>query len=113
MRRVGKGFSGMDTPLFDGMLVPQQVHDDVADAAENKDASNEISDEPTPPSPTLPPQQELIPSPLQVESTPPPSPHQSPIAKPSSPPPQQPSQPPPQQPSQPEDISHSAMALLN
>nr|GEU98610.1 ribonuclease H-like domain-containing protein [Tanacetum cinerariifolium] len=110
---VGKGFSGMDTPLFDGMLVPQQVHDDVADAAENKDAANEISDEPTPPSPTLPPQQELIPSPSQVESTPPPSAHQSPIAQPSSPPPQQPSQPPPQQPSQPEDISHSAMALLN
>nr|GEX96490.1 hypothetical protein [Tanacetum cinerariifolium] len=53
---VGKGFSEVDTPLFDGMLVPQQVHDDVADA----DA------EPTPPSPTLattpPPQQELIPS---------------------------------------------------
>nr|GEX35088.1 retrovirus-related Pol polyprotein from transposon TNT 1-94 [Tanacetum cinerariifolium] len=40
-----------------------------------------------------------------VEATPPPSPHQSPIAQPSSPP--------PQQPSQPEDISHSAMALLN
>nr|GEV54054.1 RNA-directed DNA polymerase, eukaryota [Tanacetum cinerariifolium] len=30
MRRVGKGFSGVDTPLFEGMLVPQQVHDDVA-----------------------------------------------------------------------------------
>nr|GEY20015.1 copia protein [Tanacetum cinerariifolium]GEY20331.1 copia protein [Tanacetum cinerariifolium] len=31
MRRVGKGFFGVDTLLFDGMLVPQQVHDDVAD----------------------------------------------------------------------------------
>nr|GEW23505.1 hypothetical protein [Tanacetum cinerariifolium] len=31
MRRVGKGFSGVDTLLFDGMLVAQLVHDDVAD----------------------------------------------------------------------------------
>nr|GEW32741.1 hypothetical protein [Tanacetum cinerariifolium] len=30
MRKVGKGFFGVDTPLFAGMLVPQQVHDDVA-----------------------------------------------------------------------------------
>nr|GEU42243.1 putative ribonuclease H-like domain-containing protein [Tanacetum cinerariifolium] len=29
---VGKGFYGVDTPLFEGMLVPQQVHDDI-DAA--------------------------------------------------------------------------------
>nr|GEY25564.1 retrovirus-related Pol polyprotein from transposon TNT 1-94 [Tanacetum cinerariifolium] len=28
MRRVGKGFFGVDTPLFEGMLVPQQVPDD-------------------------------------------------------------------------------------
>nr|GEX72102.1 hypothetical protein [Tanacetum cinerariifolium] len=109
MRRVGKGFSGVDTLLFDGMLVPQQVKDEVADAVENEDAANEISAEPTPPSPTPvttpPPQQELIPSPSQVESTPPSSPHQSLITQPSSPP--------PQQPSPPEDISHSTMALLN
>nr|GFC31886.1 hypothetical protein [Tanacetum cinerariifolium] len=52
MRRVGKGFSRMDTLLFDGMLVPQQVHDDVADAAEDEDAANDISAEPTPPLPT-------------------------------------------------------------
>nr|GEU69218.1 hypothetical protein [Tanacetum cinerariifolium] len=85
------------------------VQDEVVDAAENEDAANEISPKPTPPSPTPattpPPQQALIPSPSQVESTLPPSPHQSPIDQPSSPP--------PQQPSQPEDISHSAMALLN
>nr|GEX20216.1 hypothetical protein [Tanacetum cinerariifolium] len=31
MKRVGKGFSRVDTPLFDEMLIPQQVHDDVAD----------------------------------------------------------------------------------
>nr|GEU72959.1 reverse transcriptase domain-containing protein [Tanacetum cinerariifolium] len=63
MRRVGKGFSGVDTPLFDEMLVPQQVHDDVAVAAEDEDIANEIPTEPTPPSPatTPPPQSELIP----------------------------------------------------
>nr|GEV05497.1 hypothetical protein [Tanacetum cinerariifolium] len=85
------------------------VQDDVADAVEDKDAANDISAEPTPPLPTPattpPPQQELIPSPSQVESTPPPSPHQSPIT--------QLSLPTLQQPSQPEDISHSVMALLN
>nr|GEW15023.1 hypothetical protein [Tanacetum cinerariifolium]GEW20026.1 hypothetical protein [Tanacetum cinerariifolium] len=84
----------MDTLLFDGMLVPQQVQNDVAIAAEDVDAANEISVEPTPPSPTpatTPPhQQELIPAPSQVKSTLPPSPHHSPIAQPSSPPPQQP-----------------------
>nr|GEU31160.1 hypothetical protein [Tanacetum cinerariifolium] len=52
MRRVGKGFSRVDTLLFDGMLVPQQVQDDVADVAEDEDAANEISAELTPPSPT-------------------------------------------------------------
>nr|GEV95772.1 hypothetical protein [Tanacetum cinerariifolium] len=96
MRRVGKGFSGVDTSLFDGMLVPQQVQDDVATGAEDEGAANEIYVEPTPPSPTPattpPPQQELIPSPLKVESNPPPSPHQSTIAQPSSPTPQQPNQ---------------------
>nr|GEU57704.1 hypothetical protein [Tanacetum cinerariifolium] len=67
--KVGKGFSGVDTPLFDGMLVTQQVQDDVIDTVEDEDATNEISVEPTPPLPTPattpPPQQELIPSPSQ------------------------------------------------
>nr|GEY28864.1 barwin-like endoglucanase [Tanacetum cinerariifolium] len=62
MRRVGKGFSGVDTSLFEGMFVPQQVHDDVA---------NDVAD---------------------VAPTPPPSPHQSHISPPSSPPQQQPLQ---------------------
>nr|GFB67120.1 hypothetical protein [Tanacetum cinerariifolium] len=61
MRRVGKGFFGVDTLLFGGMLVPQQVHDEVADAAKDEDAANEISAELIPPSPTPattpPPQQ--------------------------------------------------------
>nr|GEZ71235.1 hypothetical protein [Tanacetum cinerariifolium] len=72
MRRVGKGFSGVDTSLFDGMLVPQQVHD-VVDATKNKDDANEISAKPTPPLPTPattpPPQQELIPLPSQTCAT--------------------------------------------
>nr|GEU57270.1 hypothetical protein [Tanacetum cinerariifolium] len=59
MKRVGKGFSGVDTPLFKGMIVPQQVNDDVAnDVADVAPASH-------------------------------PSPYQSPIAPPSSPPQQQ------------------------
>nr|GEY64578.1 putative ribonuclease H-like domain-containing protein [Tanacetum cinerariifolium] len=108
--RVGKGFSGVDTPLFDGMLVPQQVHNDVQDATEDENDVNKVSAEPTPPSPRPattppPPQQELIPSPSHVESTPPPSPTQAQTDQPSSSP--------PQQPSQPEDISQSAMTILN
>nr|GFB08129.1 hypothetical protein [Tanacetum cinerariifolium] len=104
MRRVGKGFSKVDTPLFDGMLVPQQVQVDIDAAAEDEDAAEPTPHSPTPAT-TPPPQQELISSPPQAETTRPPSPHQSSIS--------QPSLPPPQPPSQPEDISHSAMALLN
>nr|GEU89125.1 putative ribonuclease H-like domain-containing protein [Tanacetum cinerariifolium] len=70
MRRIGKGFSGVDTPLFDDMLV-QQVQDDVTEVKEDKD--DEVSTAPTPPSPTPattppPPQQEPIPSPPQAQS---------------------------------------------
>nr|GEW77652.1 uncharacterized mitochondrial protein AtMg00810-like [Tanacetum cinerariifolium] len=83
---IGKGFSGVDTPLFDGMLVPQQVHD-VEDTAEDEDDDHEVSVEPTLPSPT----QEHIPSPPQAQTA-------------------QPSSPPPQQPLQTTDIS---MTLLN
>nr|GEU40828.1 hypothetical protein [Tanacetum cinerariifolium] len=85
MRRVGKVFSGVDTPLFGGILVPQQAQN-VEVATEDEDAANEVSAKPTPPSPTPatpppPPQQEHIPSPPQAET-----------AQPSSPPPQQPLQ---------------------
>nr|GEZ50479.1 hypothetical protein [Tanacetum cinerariifolium] len=44
LRRIGKGFSGVDTPLFDAMLVQQQVHDDVAEVEEDdnkEDASKQ------------------------------------------------------------------------
>nr|GEX16722.1 hypothetical protein [Tanacetum cinerariifolium] len=92
MRRVGKGFSEVETPLFEGMLVPQQVADDVA----------AVDAEPTPPSPTpatTPPPPQELPSTSQVAPTLPPSPI--------SPPPSHPQQP---QPSQPTTIS---MKLLN
>nr|GEZ12590.1 hypothetical protein [Tanacetum cinerariifolium] len=35
--RIGKGFSGVETPLFDAMLVQQQVQDDVAEVEEDED----------------------------------------------------------------------------
>nr|GEV19207.1 hypothetical protein [Tanacetum cinerariifolium] len=41
MRRIGKGFSGVDTLLFDGMLVQQQVQA-VEDVAEDEDDDNEL-----------------------------------------------------------------------
>nr|GEY17712.1 hypothetical protein [Tanacetum cinerariifolium] len=98
MRRIGKGFSGVDTPFFDSMLVQQQVQD-VEDAAEDEDGDNKVSAEHTPPSPTPattppPPQQESIPSPPQAQTA-------------------QPSSPPPQQPLPTVDISQSSMSLLN
>nr|GEW54853.1 uncharacterized mitochondrial protein AtMg00810-like [Tanacetum cinerariifolium] len=94
MKRVGKGLSGVYTPLFDGMLVPQQAQD--VEDAKDEDDVNEVSAEPTPPSPTPvtpppPPQQEHIPSPPQAATA-------------------QPSPPPQQQPSHNAEIS---MTLLN
>nr|GEW44325.1 retrovirus-related Pol polyprotein from transposon TNT 1-94 [Tanacetum cinerariifolium] len=41
MRRIGKGFLGVETPLFDAMLVPQQVQADVAEVEEVEDEDNE------------------------------------------------------------------------
>nr|GEV87759.1 uncharacterized mitochondrial protein AtMg00810-like [Tanacetum cinerariifolium] len=59
MRRVGKGFSGVETPLFKGMIVAQQA-DDVAGVDDDVPAATV---EPTPPSPPptiiSPPPQEL------------------------------------------------------
>nr|GEY13325.1 hypothetical protein [Tanacetum cinerariifolium]GEY17409.1 hypothetical protein [Tanacetum cinerariifolium] len=97
IRRIGKGFSGVDTPLFDAMLVQQQVQDHDAEVEEDED--DQESAAPTPPSPTPattppPPQQEPISSPPQAQSA-------------------QPSSPPQQQPSQTADISESLMTLLN
>nr|GEV37860.1 hypothetical protein [Tanacetum cinerariifolium] len=90
MRRIGKGFSGVDTHLFDGMLVQQLVHD-VEDVAEDENDDNEVSAEPTPATPPPSPTQEHVSSPPQAQTA-------------------QPSSPPPHQPSQTTDIS---MTLLN
>nr|GEY59959.1 hypothetical protein [Tanacetum cinerariifolium] len=49
---IAKGFPGVDTPLFDTMLVQQQVQD-VAEVNEEDEDDNEVSAAPTPPSPTL------------------------------------------------------------
>nr|GFA95412.1 hypothetical protein [Tanacetum cinerariifolium] len=84
MKRIGKGFLGVDTPFFDGMLV-QQVQD-FEDAAEDEDDDNEVSTEPTLPSPTPATPQ---PSPTQEQIL---SPPQDQTAQPSMPPPQQPLQ---------------------
>nr|GEZ29830.1 hypothetical protein [Tanacetum cinerariifolium] len=87
IRRVGKGFSRVETLLFEGMIVAQQV-DEVA-AGVDVDDFLAADAEPSRPSPTPttqppPPSQEL-PSTLHIIPTPPPLP----IAEPSSPPQQQ------------------------
>nr|GEZ70841.1 hypothetical protein [Tanacetum cinerariifolium] len=91
MRRVGKVFSGVETPLFEGMLVAgvieeegdaeEQVQDDVDDAAaQGADTAGQGDDLhapsiPSPTPPTLPPQQSQdLPSTSQVHHTPPQSP---------------------------------------
>nr|GEW24807.1 retrovirus-related Pol polyprotein from transposon TNT 1-94 [Tanacetum cinerariifolium] len=65
MRRVGKGFSGVETPLFATMLVQPQPP-----ATEEEDEAEEMPNAPTPPSPTTepsPPPQEPIHSPSQAQ----------------------------------------------
>nr|GEV34651.1 hypothetical protein [Tanacetum cinerariifolium] len=106
-RRVGKGFSEVKTPLFEGMIVAQQA-DDVADevaAGVDVDDVPAFDAEPTLPSPTTqsppPPPQEL-PSTSQVAPTPSPLP----IAQPSSPSQQQ-------QPSQPTHDAEISLDLLH
>nr|GEZ92013.1 hypothetical protein [Tanacetum cinerariifolium] len=96
MRRVGKGFSGVDTPLFEGMLVAQEVGEGVVDeehdegvpgagVVANGDVSATHAKVPTadeelsipsltPPTPPSQPSQD-IPSTSQAQPTPPQSPH--------------------------------------
>nr|GEV84659.1 hypothetical protein [Tanacetum cinerariifolium] len=93
MRRVGKGFSGVETPLFEGMLVAHEVEEGDSDEnAEHVNAGNAaegdvsaandevptVAEEPSIPSPTPPtpppqPSQD-IPSTSQAQPTPPQSP---------------------------------------
>nr|GEW28586.1 hypothetical protein [Tanacetum cinerariifolium] len=71
MRRVGKGCSGVETPLFEGMLVAgepeeqddveEQIRDndnDVAQGADTAISGDDVQDQsiPSPAPPTLPPQ---------------------------------------------------------
>nr|GEY24375.1 hypothetical protein [Tanacetum cinerariifolium] len=87
MRRVGKGFSGIETPLFEGMIVAHQA-DDVADEGAigvDVDVVPTAAVEPSIPSPTPntqppPPSQELL-STSHVIPTPPPSPITTEIEK--------------------------------
>nr|GEW28963.1 hypothetical protein [Tanacetum cinerariifolium] len=104
MRRVGKGFSRVNTPLFEGMLVQQKAADDVDDVVIDNVLANDVADvvaddvvyaasKPTLPSPTpaiTPPPSQELPSTSQVSPTPPPSPHQSLQQQQPSSPPQQP-----------------------
>nr|GEV61036.1 putative ribonuclease H-like domain-containing protein [Tanacetum cinerariifolium] len=87
MRTVGKGFSRVGTPLFEGMIVAQQ-DDDIADEGAASVVVDDVpatADEPSIPSPTPtttpPPPSQDLPSTSQVQPTPPPSP----IAQPPSP----------------------------
>nr|GEU35065.1 retrovirus-related Pol polyprotein from transposon TNT 1-94 [Tanacetum cinerariifolium] len=62
MRRVGKGFFGIETPLFEGMLVAQQAND----VANEGVAGVDVDDVPTAAEPS-------IPSPTPTNQPPPPS----------------------------------------
>nr|GEV48050.1 putative ribonuclease H-like domain-containing protein [Tanacetum cinerariifolium] len=102
MRRVGNGFFGVETPLFEGMLVGQEIKeggdaeehvqdvttgdvaqgDDTAAHGEVPTVSQEPSiPSPTPPNPTPQPPQDL-PSKSQVQHTPPQSPQAQPQTQP-------------------------------
>nr|GFC94330.1 hypothetical protein [Tanacetum cinerariifolium] len=88
MRRVGKGFSGVETPLFEGMLASRQLTeegiageqvqaDDVVDDAVQENVAEDVANDaiPSPPS-------HDIPSPSQEQSSPPQQPQSSPQAPP-------------------------------
>nr|GEW95124.1 hypothetical protein [Tanacetum cinerariifolium] len=74
IRRVGKGFSGVETPLFKGMIVEQVIEEGGADeehveddtdaqgddtTAQGDDAQEPFMPSPTPPTPPLQPPQDL------------------------------------------------------
>nr|GEV67746.1 hypothetical protein [Tanacetum cinerariifolium] len=95
---TGKGFSRVETPLFEGMLVvgenveegiaKERVHDDAAVAAAQEGVTAAIGDDvqaqslPSPTPPTPPPQPQDLPSTSQMQQTPPPSPQPQPQAQP-------------------------------
>nr|GEW68877.1 hypothetical protein [Tanacetum cinerariifolium] len=79
IRAQEKGFSRVDTPLFEGMIVAQQDDDITNESAANVAVNDvlAVADEPTIPSPTPttqpPPPSQDLPSTSQVKPTPPPS----------------------------------------
>nr|GEV08366.1 hypothetical protein [Tanacetum cinerariifolium] len=75
MRRVGNGFSKVDTPLFEGIIVEQKDNDvvDEGTASVDVDVVPAAVEEPTIPSPKPPPPSQDVPSTSQVQPTPPPS----------------------------------------
>nr|GEX57860.1 retrovirus-related Pol polyprotein from transposon TNT 1-94 [Tanacetum cinerariifolium] len=107
MRRAGKEFSKVETPLFKGILVPQQADADVDDVVNDDVVIDDVfavDAEPTPPSPpptTTPPPPQDLPSTSQIVPTLPPLP----ITEPSSPPQQQ-------QPLQPTTVSMDLLQSL-
>nr|GEY64843.1 hypothetical protein [Tanacetum cinerariifolium] len=95
MRRIGKGFSRVETSLFDTMVV--KPHADV------EDDDDEVSVAPTPPSPTF----ATTPTSLTHEPSPPPREPTSPSPQPQPAPPSSPPQ------EQPTYTSESSMTLFN
>nr|GEY67492.1 hypothetical protein [Tanacetum cinerariifolium] len=99
MRRVGKGFLEVETPLFKGMLVGQEIkeggdaEEHVEDVTAGDNAQGDdtaahgevltVTQEPSIPSPTPSPQPpQDLPSTSQVQHTPSPSPHTEPQSQP-------------------------------
>nr|GEW18254.1 hypothetical protein [Tanacetum cinerariifolium] len=97
MRRVGKGFSGVETPLFEGMLAAREIEeegiaeeqvpaDDAVIAAVQVTVVEDVDNEAIPSTPTLltspPPPSHDIPSTSHVQSSPPQQPQTSPQAPP-------------------------------
>nr|GEU88343.1 hypothetical protein [Tanacetum cinerariifolium] len=89
IKRVGKGFSGVKTPLFEGMLVGQEIEEGGDEEEHIKDVTAAQRDDvqepsilsPTPPTqPPQPPQD--LPSTSQVQHTPPQSPQAQPQPQP-------------------------------
>nr|GEU61310.1 DNA helicase [Tanacetum cinerariifolium] len=93
MRMVGKGFSGVETPLFEGLLVVrenvvegivvEQVQDDAVVAAAPEGVTATVEEDiqaQSIPSPSPPPQD--LPSTSQMQHTPPSSPQPQPQAQP-------------------------------
>nr|GEU97927.1 hypothetical protein [Tanacetum cinerariifolium] len=77
MKRVGKGFSGVETPLFEGMLADRQPAEEElvaeqvqVDAAVEENVAEDVSHDAIPSPPP-----HAIPSPFQEPSSPPQQPH--------------------------------------